>query len=312
MSLGWGDQFPFTGAPQTLYRSQNIYQSMSVSRSPSPLHFAMLTHAGRARSGNEDACAASPEAGAYVVCDGMGGAAAGEIASRLAVDTFLDRIELPSTALVNSPASKPQTRLHAAILAANSAVQGRAGQSAELSGMGTTLIALLHVPGPVKDRRSVPRPGSRSLPPPTLFLANVGDSRCYRRRSGALLQLSTDHSFVEEQVRAGQITPDQAAISPMRNYITRAIGSQPHVEPDIQSYRPKAGDLYLLTSDGLTRELENPEIASILHTCIPEPAGSGGGTATKQQLQDACQALIEAANTHGGRDNITVLLLLFA
>ena len=275
----------------------------------------MMTHTGLARSGNEDACAASPSIGAYVVCDGMGGAAAGEVASHLAVDTFLDRLERSNLGPTSAAAAKPQTRLHAAILAANAAVLEHAGGSRELTGMGTTLIALLHIPGPLRDRRSTPRSGSRSLPPPTLFLANVGDSRCYRRRGGSLLQLSIDHSFVEEQVRAGQITADQAATSPMRNYITRAVGSHAHVEPDIQSYRPQAGDLYLLASDGLTRELDNREIAALLNAWVPQSANDplqGESLAGESDLQSACKALIDAANAKGGRDNITVLLLLFA
>ncbi len=172
--------------------------------------------------------------------------------------------------------------------------------------MGTTLVALLHVPGPGRDRRSTPRSSpSKHVAPPTLFLANVGDSRCYRWRAGELLQLSTDHSFVEEQVLAGQITAAQAETSPMRNFITRAIGPQTHVEPDIQMYRPMAGDVYLLASDGLTRELGKGEIGEILAKDIRV------GTATTAELQGATRGLIEAANARGGRDNITVLLLAF-
>jgi serine/threonine protein phosphatase PrpC len=173
--------------------------------------------------------------------------------------------------------------------------------------MGTTLVALLHAPV-VNHNRS--RPGrrtpsdhtnSRVTDPPTLWLGHVGDSRCYRRRRGGLEQLTQDHSLVEEQLRAGQITAAQAAHSPMRNLITRAIGSQATVEVDIQSHRPLPGDLYLLCSDGLTHELGDPEISGILAT-IPGPA-------TVRSLNAACEALITAANRSGGRDNITVLLV---
>ena len=250
----------------------------------------------------------------------MGGAAAGEIASRLAIDTFLahvaatgpgenaeeDVAAVTARPRAHSTQSKPQTRLHAAVHAANKAVLDQSESNSELSGMGTTLVALLHVAGPAKDRRLTPRaPKPRFVSPPTLFLANVGDSRCYRRRGGELLQLSTDHSFVEEQVLAGQITADQAASSPMRNYITRAVGPQSHVEPDIQSYRPQPGDLYLLASDGLTRELSNEQIAEILRRLVPTPAP------TQPELQAACAGLIAGANERGGRDNITVLLVAF-
>jgi len=145
--------------------------------------------------------------------------------------------------------------------------------------MGTTLVALLW--------DSVD----------TLWLTHIGDSRCYRLRRGALQLLTEDHSLVEEQIRAGVLSRTQAAASPIRNIITRAIGSQPSVEPEIAAHASEPGDLYLLTSDGLTRELTDAQIAAIL-------AHAAGPT-----LESACQALIDAANKSGGRDNITVLLV---
>ncbi|MEI9977928.1 MAG: serine/threonine-protein phosphatase [Edaphobacter sp.] len=269
------------------------------------LIYAMLTHRGRVRQGNEDTCAAAPEAGAYIVCDGMGGAAAGEIASNLAADTFL-------ASLVPAPrgagAGKPQARLNAAIQAANQAVYQQSRQSARYSGMGTTLVALLHSPilngtngSNGKKRSAADHTNSRVTDPPTLWLGHVGDSRCYRRRRGVLEQLTHDHSLVEEQLRAGQITAAQAARSPMRNLITRAIGSQPTVDAEIQSHRPQPNDVYLLASDGLTHEVSDEEISEILGE-IPKPP-------TQRSLTVACEALITAANRNGGNDNITVLLV---
>jgi serine/threonine protein phosphatase PrpC len=263
------------------------------------LIYAMLTHRGRVRHGNEDTCAAAPEAGAYVVCDGMGGAAAGEIACTLAADTFLANL---------TPAPRggePQARLNAAIQAANQAVYQQSRQSAKLAGMGTTLVGLLHAPilngKPAKRRSATDHTNSRVTDPPTLWLGHVGDSRCYRRRRGKLEQLTHDHSLVEEQLRAGQITAEQAAQSPMRNLITRAIGSQPTVEAEIQSHRPQPNDIYLLASDGLTHEVDDQEISKIL-AAIPKPP-------TAKTLTAACEDLITAANRNGGHDNITVLLV---
>jgi len=276
------------------------------------LIYAMLTHRGRVRQGNEDTCAAAPEAGAYVVCDGMGGAAAGEIASNLAADTFLAHLAPPPK---GTQPAKPEVRLNDAIQAANYAVYQQSRISPKLAGMGTTLVGLLHAPifnggnggnggsngGSGKRRTSVDHTNSRVTDPPTLWLGHVGDSRCYRRRRGRLEQLTHDHSLVEEQLRAGQITAAQAAQSPMRNLITRAIGSQATVEPEIQSHRPQPNDVYLLASDGLTHEVDDEEISEIL-AAIPKPP-------TKASLTSACEALITAANRNGGNDNITVLLI---
>jgi protein phosphatase len=268
------------------------------------LIYAMLTHRGRVRQGNEDTCAAAPEAGAYVVCDGMGGAAAGEIASNLAADTFLAHLTVVSPGR-EQPAAKPQTRLNAAIQAANNAVYQHSRQSPKLAGMGTTLVALLHTPilnGAGGTGRSAHNhTNSRATDPPTLWLGHVGDSRCYRWRRGLLEQLTSDHSLVEEQVRAGQITAAQAALSPMRNLITRAVGSQATVEVEIQSHRPQPNDLYLLASDGLTHEVSDVEIAEILDAI--------GVPRTTAELTTACEELITAANRNGGTDNITVLLV---
>jgi protein phosphatase len=257
------------------------------------LRFAMLSHPGRVRRANEDACGARPEEGVFLVCDGMGGAAAGEVASQLALDAFLASLEQPGPIPPKSerqgshearPASAPpRARLEEAIRAANLAVYRHSQKSRNLHGMGTTLVALLF------DNATVP----------TIWLAHVGDSRCYRLRDGSLEQLTQDHSLVEEQIQAGVLSRLQAESSPVRNIITRAIGSQPAVEAEIATHFAQPGDLYLLASDGLTRELNDAEIAGIL----------GRAAANASSLEAACQALVDAANANGGGDNITVLLV---
>jgi protein phosphatase len=253
--------------------------------------YAMRTDAGRVRHTNQDACAALPELGAFVVCDGVGGTAGGEIASHLAAEVFLNSLgqafRTPKSCVETD---HPHSRLQRAIHSANHAVFQRGQKSKSMRGMGTTLVAALFVDEPAGTNGCS---HSRSK----LWLAHVGDSRCYVLRNGSLQLLTQDHSLVEEQVRAGLITSLQAATSPIRNIITRAIGTQPAVEPDIYAHPIQSGDLVLLASDGLTRELSEETIAQILQChdpCDPDTA---------------CKALIDAANRNGGRDNITVLLV---
>jgi protein phosphatase len=164
--------------------------------------------------------------------------------------------------------------------------------------MGTTLVALLLQDAAAQSRSATSTWNKAAdRPAPTLWLVHVGDSRCYRLRRGVLQQLTRDHSLVEEQVHAGLLSRIEAVASPFRNIITRAVGTHPTVEPEIACHPTQPGDLYLLASDGLTRELDDAEILAIL----VRTAGVA--------LEPACQALIDAANARGGHDNITVLLV---
>jgi protein phosphatase len=186
-------------------------------------------------------------------------------------------------------------RVEKAVLAANHAVFQRAQRTKALRGMGTTLVGLTLEDGVLS--------GGAASGRARVCLAHVGDSRCYRLRSGVLEMLTEDHSLVEEQVRAGVLSRVQASVSPIRNIITRAIGAQAKVEPVIERLATEAGDLYLLASDGLTRELEDGEIEAILKR------ETGGGDVSEGRLGAVCQALVDAANAHGGGDNITVAVV---
>jgi serine/threonine protein phosphatase PrpC len=231
---------------------------------------AAVSDRGRKRPSNEDAFGFSVEHGVYVVCDGMGGAAAGEIASSLAVDEMMKL--LSGRAARGTLAEEAEQ----AICAANQAIFTRSQRNHKLSGMGTTLVALV-----AQERR--------------VRLLNVGDSRGYRLRNGRLEQITQDHSLVEEQVRAGRMTQAEAQRSPLRNVITRALGTQSQVTPDVFELESEPGDLFLLCTDGLTRELSDALIESIL--CIDLP------------LDELCARLVRAANKAGGHDNVTCLLV---
>jgi len=243
---------------------------------------AAATDRGRTRTSNEDSFGYSMKDGIFVVCDGMGGAAAGEVASRASVDAFLGEFRgqkagLGPDAAQNAGSRTDQAnRLEEAVAAANDAVFSRAQDDSRLRGMGTTLVALM-----VEDTRA--------------WIAHVGDSRCYRMRRGGLERLTEDHSLVDEQVRRGQLTPQEAENSPLRNVITRAIGSHGSVVAEINEVEVESGDLFLLCSDGLVREVAEGQIGEVMHHAL--------------RLDDACNRLIEAANANGGKDNITCLLV---
>ena len=235
---------------------------------------AAVSDRGRKRPSNEDSFGFSVEHGVYVVCDGMGGAAAGEIASSLAVDEVLRRLS-DRTQTETMPDVAEQ-----ALAAANEVIFSRSERNNKLSGMGTTLVGLV-----VEERR--------------VWVLNIGDSRCYRLRKGRLEQVTLDHSLVEEQVRLGRMTHSEALRSPLRNVITRALGTQNQVTPDIFELEAEAGDLFMLSSDGLTRELSDQEIELTL----------GADVSGESSLSELCGRLVEAAKKAGGHDNITCLLV---
>ena len=237
---------------------------------------AAVSDRGRKRPSNEDAFGFSVEQGVYLVCDGMGGAAAGEIASSLAVDEMLRMLSQGAQADNGAHAASAPFVVERAIAAANEAIYSRSQRSENLNGMGTTLVGLL-----VDERR--------------VWAMNVGDSRCYRLRGRRLEQITLDHSLVEEQVRLGRMTRADALRSPLRNVITRALGTQSQVTPDIFELEPEPGDLFLLCSDGLTRELNDGFIEALLSADLP--------------LEVACSRLVDAAKKAGGHDNITCILV---
>src|SRR5271163_4526867 len=223
------------------------------------------TDTGRQRRANEDSLLArSP---LFVVADGMGGAQAGEVASRIAVESFKHGLDDPA---------EPELALSALALEANSQIHELSHANAEQAGMGTTLTAIYV--------------GEQDV-----AIAHVGDSRAYCLREGELLRLTDDHSLVDELVRQGRLTPEEAVEHPQRSVITRALGPEAVVDVDTRSFRARPGDVYLLCSDGLTTMIGEEQIAAVL---LAHP-----------QLRDAGEGLIAAANEAGGRDNITVVLI---
>jgi serine/threonine protein phosphatase PrpC len=223
------------------------------------------TDTGRQRRANEDSLLA--HAPLFVVADGMGGAQAGEVASRIAIESF--QAGLPD-------ASHPELELAALARAANARIHELSHANAEQAGMGTTLTAVY-----VGEQE--------------VAIAHVGDSRAYCLRDGELLRLTDDHSLVDELMRQGRLTPEEAVEHPQRSVITRALGPEGIVEVDTRSFSARAHDVYLLCSDGLTTMLSEEEIAAVLRA--------------HPRLRDAGEALIAAANHAGGRDNITVVLI---
>jgi protein phosphatase len=223
---------------------------------------AARTDTGRQRHANEDSYyARSP---IYVVADGMGGAQAGEVASRIAADAFDE----------DMGDGNPEEQLAERAREANRRIFELAREDASRSGMGTTLTGAL-------------------LSSDEVSIVHVGDSRAYLFREGELRRLTRDHSLVEELRRRGQLTPEEAEDHPQRSIITRALGPEPDVEPDVHTHQARGGDVFLLCSDGLTSMIREERLGAILSEA--------------PTLKDALDRLIEEANEAGGRDNITVV-----
>jgi protein phosphatase len=243
------------------------------------------TDRGCVRPNNEDNFGYDTERGIFIVCDGMGGAAAGEVASKLGVSTVLSYFRQAATAgaypafeRLFKNCSEPTNALGNAILSANRTIYQTGLADVRQSGMGTTIVAVL-----VQGK--------------AVSLAHVGDSRIYLVRNAALEQLTNDHSLIMERVRRGLMTAEQAAVSEMRNVITRALGTEPDVQPDVADLEVLPRDTLLLSSDGLVRHVTDDQILGIIQKA--------------SSLQAACDTLIEAAKTGGGSDNITCVLVRF-
>ena len=230
------------------------------------LQSASVTHIGLVRANNQDTVLEKDRV--FGVCDGMGGHRGGEVASAVAAESFLAALE------GREPSAEA---MREAVDAANTAVWEKAQGDEELSGMGTTLTALW-------------LSGGRA------FIAHVGDSRCYRMRDGSLRRITEDHSMVMEMLRAGVITAEQAETHPMRNIITRAVGTEETVETDLIEEDSRPGDIWLVCSDGL-------------YSMVPDEAISSTLAALGRQPDQAVQALLDAALAAGGRDNISISLI---
>jgi serine/threonine protein phosphatase PrpC len=242
------------------------------------------TDIGRKRDHNEDYYFLNNELGLFIVCDGMGGHAAGEVASKIATETV--NLFIESTARdaditwpfeFDETLSLASNRLKAAIRLANQRVISEIKEKTQYRGMGTTIASTIFL-----DE--------------TAHVAHVGDSRIYLLRNDTLRRLTRDHSWIDEQLHQGVITPAEARKHPLRNVITRALGSREEVIVDVKEEKVQDGDIFVLCSDGLTGMVEDEEIETILQK-------SG------RDVEKACGALIDAANQHGGEDNISVILI---
>jgi serine/threonine protein phosphatase PrpC len=247
------------------------------------IEFGARSDRGRVRGNNEDSFRLATELGLFVLSDGMGGMASGEVASHLVVDTVIEHCleaaknpVLPLEGLHIPGASAAGDRLASAIRLANARVRKAAGENPSQQGMGATIVAVqLH------DER--------------LILAHVGDSRAYRLREGVLEQLTEDHSFVAEQIRRGMMTRHEAEQSKLQNVLLRALGPEPEVLVEVNEELLQDDDTILLCSDGLTKELSTAQISAVFDDA--------------EDPEEAADRLVALANEAGGSDNITVIVM---
>lgn len=241
------------------------------------------TDLGRVRSNNEDSFKLVPELNLFILSDGMGGEAHGEVASNLAVEAIaahclesLQKTELPNLVDPRPELNEKTNRLASAVQLANRMIYESAHKHAAQRGMGATVVAIW-----INDQR--------------LSVAHVGDSRLYLLRGGEFQQMTDDHSLVAEQVRRGVLTKEQAESSDMQSVLIRALGIEPEVQVDADEHLLMEGDILVLCSDGLSRMVSDLEIASTL--------------LSRTGMQSTTDRLIELANEYGGEDNVSVVLV---
>ena len=247
----------------------------------SKLEMIGVSDPGRVRERNEDASMLLADKGIAILADGMGGHQAGEVASAMAVDIIARHLHA-SLCLGPAPARDDSTphevrALHEAIQLANHAIFEAARGKPEYNGMGTTAVVTVFQTN-------------------LLYVAHVGDSRLYRFRAGVLQQITEDHSMVQELLKRGLITPEEARTSTNKNLVTRALGIDPSVTPDITLYTFLKDDLYLLCSDGLSDVLADTDIERVMQQYGKNP-------------RETCQLMVKEANSRGGPDNITAVLV---
>jgi serine/threonine protein phosphatase PrpC len=241
-----------------------------------------MTDVGKLRDHNEDSYLDEKSAGLYVVCDGMGGHAGGEVASGIAVETINEFIHNQKEGDwpfgLDDQQALDGERLRNAALLANQRITEHIEKEPWLARMGTTMVSALVAPDG------------------TSWVANIGDSRAYLWQSGTLRQITSDHSWVNEQVQRGVLSSAEAASHPLKNVITRALGARDVLPVDLMEEKLQPGDALLLCSDGLTGMLSDEAIAAILGDLSLAP-------------EEVCRRLVEGANENGGEDNITVVLV---
>jgi protein phosphatase len=245
------------------------------------LDFALVTHPGQVRPLNEDAIGARPDLGLFVLCDGLGGYNAGEIAATMAVSSLLTTLAGDYThALAAGMPFDPAATLTERLVELNGTIARAAANSAAFEGMATTVV----VAWIIGDR---------------LWVAHAGDSRLYRFREGVLEGLTRDHSFSQELLDAGMVTAEEAKVLPAKNLVTRALGAGDDVEPEVNDFPLRVGDVLMMCSDGLTEMIEDMEIAGAIFASVPD-------------VQRAAQRLVDLANAGGGRDNVSVIVIRLA
>jgi protein phosphatase len=245
------------------------------------LEYALVSHPGQLRPLNEDAIGARPELGLFILCDGLGGYNAGEIAATMAVSSLLTTLgDDFARAEAEGSAFDARQAMAGRLVEMNGLIARAAANSTAFEGMATTVVTAWIL-------------GDR------LWVAHAGDSRLYRFREGVLEGLTRDHSFSQELLDAGMVTAEEAKVLPAKNLVTRALGASEDFEPEVNDFPLRVGDVLMMCSDGLTEMIDDMEIAGAIFASVPD-------------VQRAAQRLVDLANAAGGRDNVSVIVVRLA